>query len=147
MVVRVSLKNFEPIREKFHNDFWKAQSGVVNVPIEPYKPYEIDGYTVTAVKASHAFEWDSYNYVIEKDGKSILYAVDTGYFLAETWEYLESRDGAFDIIVLESSYLDAPGVETHMGIPDNIKVKERLTQMGRADEHTKFYLTCVYLIF
>lgn len=114
---------------------------VKNKVVVPFIPLEIEGYTIIPIKASHAFELDSYNYIIKKDGKSLLYAVDTGYFLDETWEYLENNEKCFDTVVLESSFLDAPGVKTHMGIPDNIKVRERLLEKGLANENTKFYLT------
>ena len=37
-------------------------------------------------------------YIIEKDKKAILYAHDTGYFLDETWEYIEKSNIKFWIL-------------------------------------------------
>lgn len=129
------------IRERLGSEKAVAAHGVVNKVVAPYTEYDIDGYNVIPVKASHAFELDSYNYIVEKDGRSLLYAVDTGYFLDETWDYIEKRGKRFDTVVLESAYLDAPGVKTHMGIPDNVKVREQLLSTGLADMNTKFYIT------
>ena len=129
------------IRSRLGTEDAVKAHGVVNRVLEPYTEYEIDGYSVIPIKASHAFELDSYNYIIEKDSRSLLYAVDTGYFLDETWDFLETRGKRFDTVVLESAYLDSPGVKTHMGIPDNVRVRERLLSTGLADDKTKFYLT------
>ncbi len=141
MVIYSSKTSGAPIEKVFGNE--KAYTGkrIKNQPVLPYIPYDIEGYTVIPVKASHAFELDSYNYIIKKDGKSLFYAVDTGYFLEETWEYLEMDKTAFDVVVLESAYLDYPGVKTHMGISDNVRVRERLLASRLADEHTRFYIT------
>lgn len=141
LTVYSSEKSGEEIRTRLHTPDRQKQCMVVNKVIEPYKEYDIEGYTVIPIKASHAFNLDSYNYIIKKDGKSLLYAVDTGYFLEETWSFIEEANERFDTVVLESAYLDTPGVETHLGISDNVRVKERLLSSGCADENTRFYIT------
>lgn len=64
---------------------------VCPVCIEPYKPFKIKDYEVVALKANHSEAAGPYIYLVKKDGKSMLYAHDTGLFPDETWDYLEKN--------------------------------------------------------
>lgn len=124
--------------------------------MKPFEPVEIEGYTVTALQAVHyrdhgdgkafpvTFEGetvyrteDALFYLIEKDGKSLLYAHDTDEFTPEDMEFLKGRK--IDLISLDctNGYLNAEYIG-HMGANDNLRMKEKLLAIGAADEHTKF---------
>lgn len=103
-----------------------------------YHSYVIGGYEVIHLRAAHEYSADSFIYIIGKDGKNILYAHDTGCFPAETWDFIENCGKHFGIVSLDCAFVTAPSNETHMGIDDNIKVRNRLIQSGCADEHTHF---------
>lgn len=103
--------------------------------IEPYVPRDIDGYTVTALSVEHAQE-DAYIYLIEKDGKRMLYAHDTGIFIDKTFEYLANK--RCDLISLDCTMGYKDTELGHMGFPANVKVKEKLLNIGSADDKTIF---------
>jgi len=124
--------------------------------MKPFVPVEIEGYTVTALQAVHyrdhgdgkafpvTFEGetvyrteDALFYLIEKDGKSLLYAHDTDEFTPEDMEFLKDRK--IDLISLDctNGYLNAEYIG-HMGANDNLRMKEKLIAIGAADEHTQF---------
>ena len=108
--------------------------------IVPFIPFEVEGYTVTALRAKHDQLCDPVFYLIEKDGQTILYANDTGYFPEATWAYLEQHKPQLNLVSLDcTSFLKEPYTE-HMGLVSANKVKQRLLDAGLADEDTKFYL-------
>lgn len=102
----------------------------------PYKSYDIGGYEVIPLKAAHEYSADSFIYIISKNEKSILYAHDTGYLPGETWDFIENSGKHFGIVSLDCAFVTAPACETHMGLNENVKVRNRLIQSGCADEHT-----------
>ncbi|MDD6727804.1 MAG: MBL fold metallo-hydrolase [Eubacteriales bacterium] len=107
--------------------------------IKPFESYEIEGYTVTPLKACHAPDVEPLNFIIQRDGKSILYANDTGYFYPETWEFLEKSGIVFDFVSLDCTLITEDNYIYHMGLENCKKVKERLLKTN-ADEHTVFCL-------
>ncbi|GHV13050.1 hypothetical protein FACS1894219_07190 [Clostridia bacterium] len=110
--------------------------------INPFEALTLDQYTVTPLLADHAKNQTCLIYLIESDGKSVLYANDTGYFPDATWDYLSNR--ASNGLKLNFASLDTTcGTETgarrnHMGYACGIEVKERLINMGVADTNTGF---------
>ena len=108
--------------------------------IETFKEYNIAGYKVVPLKADHAPALDPVIYLIEKQGKTILYAHDTGYFPEETWEYLENNNIKFDLVSLDcTSVMKDYAVNNHMGLKACCSVKDRLLNKN-ADDQTIFIL-------
>ncbi len=107
--------------------------------IAPYQPIEIEGYTVSAMLASHDRGERCYIYLVEKEGQTLLYGNDTGLFPEKTWEYL--ADKKLGLVSLDCTTGYAKEGRNHMGVPDVIEVKRRLTAMGCADESTRFVAT------
>lgn len=116
-------------------------SGVLKTEsMELYKPEQIGDYKVTALKAIHDVTSFPAFYMIEnKEGKSLLYAHDTHYFCEEVWEYLEKNPVKFGFVSLDCTNAMKPlQYIGHMGLEENVKVKERLIKIGCADENTLF---------
>lgn len=123
--------------------------------IRPFETQEIDGYQVTALEAVHYIDphSDQYPveldgktfyrteeamfYLIEKAGKSILYAHDTDEFTPNDMQFLAGRK--IDLISMDCTNAtwdsDYYG---HMGINDNLRMRKKLLENGAADEHTIF---------
>lgn len=108
--------------------------------LKPYVTYEIEGYEITPIKAHHDPNCDSYNYIISNETGTLLYMHDSGYPLDETWDYLDNCGKKIDTVSLDSAFLAAPAAWMHMGIKENLMVKERLIKNGNADENTKFVI-------
>lgn len=121
----------------------------------PFVPVEAEGYTVTALQGVHCrtgaaetfpvtFEGetiyrseDALFYLVEKDGKSILYAHDTDEFTPEDMEFLKGRKiGLISLDCTNAAYqADYVG---HMGAADNLRMRGKLMEIGAADENTVF---------
>ncbi len=134
---------------KIFNDTLKnfnLENSVIYNSIEPFKPYKIDHITLLPLPADHAKGEMCFIYVIEKDGKTLLYGHDSGYYSDDTWNELLKHK--FDIVILDCTFgpLDkslGPNEysQGHMGLYTDIKVKERLIKSGAADENTRFVIT------
>lgn len=108
--------------------------------VEMYRPFLADGYKITPMYAIHDLTSGPYIYLIEKDGKTVLYGHDTGYFHESVWEYLEKTKPYIHMASLDCTAANEPvmGYDAHMNLNDNIKVRDRLVEMGCADEKTIF---------
>lgn len=114
---------------------------IKNVLIEPYKPFEAEGYTITALRASHDPKSTPVVYLIEKDGKSLFYSNDTSEYISQTWDYLKKLKKPIDLISLDcteccnnSTYVG------HMDLNRCIKLREELKRENIANDNTIFIL-------
>lgn len=121
-----------------------------------FETVDIEGYAVTPLEAVHCLSsgpeagWpvvfenraytrseEAFFYLIEKDGKRLLYAHDTDEFTPADMEFLSGR--RLDIVSLDCT--NAAGHYTyigHMGADDNLRMREKLIAAGAADEKTVF---------
>ena len=93
--------------------------------------WESGGVTVTALAANHitAGNEQPLHYVFEKDGKSLFYGCDGGWFVAQTWEYM--RKFKLNAVVLDATVGDDAGnyrIGTHNSIPMLRILNEALVQ-------------------
>lgn len=101
----------------------------------PFETLETaDGYTVTSLLADHNQPEKSLLYIIEKAGRKLFYAHDTGIFPKETWEFLEGF--RFDFVSLDCTALSRNWRQGHMGFAAADEVRERLADMHCIDENT-----------
>lgn len=108
--------------------------------LKPYETVDAGGYAVTALPADHKRDELCFIYAIEKDGKRLLYANDTGIQLEEgVWEFLKGR--RFDVVSMDCTAMDRRVGRYHMGLPDNGELKARLTELGATDGRTRFVAT------
>lgn len=119
-----------------------AKNISVNV-LKAYNEYDIGGYKVTPLRAQHSNTEEAFVYLIEKDGKSYLHLTDTGRLYGEVYEYLKEKGKHADAVCFDCTLLyDTKGdIGRHMGIEDNMAVKEKLLNYGICDENTKYYIT------
>ena len=81
--------------------------------VQPYRPYDIGPMRVTPLLANHPDgDQRGLNYIIEREGKTILYALDTGWFLDDT--LAEIRRHEYDLVVLEGTFGFGAEAEAHM---------------------------------
>ena len=105
------------------------------------EPFETQGYTVTALRAAHDPKSDPVVYIIGKDGKSIFYSNDTSEYPEESMDYLAKLDKPLDLISLDctegASHTEYVG---HLNLWRCIDLRQKLIELGAADEHTVFVL-------
>lgn len=104
--------------------------------LEAFKPVNIDGYEVCAIKAVHGTN-NPFNYIISKDGKTMLYAHDTSFYRDETWDFISKYVKHFDLVSLDCT----AGViriryEGHMNIERDLEFRNKLVELGKVDDST-----------
>ena len=116
-----------------------VEDRVVVEVIKPFEPREINGMTVTPLRASHGTP-HPYIYLIEEGGKALLYANDTGIFPDETWAYLAEARPRLDLVSMDCTEgaMDDLHYDEHMCLGRNLKIRKKLTDLGLADEGTVF---------
>lgn len=106
--------------------------------LEPFGKYTIGDYIVHALPANHGHnKGDCLIYVIEKDGKTMLYGHDTGIFSEEVFDYLANEKMVFDFLTLDCTGqgLTYEGGK-HMTIYQNVALRERLEKLGLIHDKT-----------
>lgn len=69
----------------------------------PFQKFELGKMKIIPILANHPDgEEKGLNYIIQKDGKTIFYGLDTGWFLPESEIYLKKCK--FDLVVLEGTF-------------------------------------------
>ncbi len=116
------------------------------IKLEFGNQYSIDEFLVTPYRSSHktAFEENGANYLIEKDERTLYYAVDSGYFLDETFLTLQGEK--LDILIGEctfpiygENYVDEKG--GHMDLDMLDKNLRKLLELEVITKDTQIYLT------
>ena len=112
------------------------------IPMEYFKPFEIDGYTVTPLPAKHALPEQAFLFLIEKDGKTLFYGNDTGRFDEKIDEWLAGHGKRVDLLSLDCTKgeYDTP-YYGHMSMKDGRAVADRFKARGIIDDNTKLYFT------
>ncbi len=126
--------------------------GVVDcTELTEFETVKIGNYNVTAMLAAHAKTEKCFIYLIETPEKTLLYGNDTGYFPEATWEFLErhtngSADGTvsgkkIDMVSMDCTCLRFKEGTNHMGLEDNLEVRETLKARGCVHENTVYVST------
>ncbi|GIP33636.1 MBL fold metallo-hydrolase [Paenibacillus sp. J2TS4] len=106
----------------------------------PFQNVQVDQNTcVTPLLADHGKHETCLLYFIEKNGKSILYGHDSGWFPSETWNWLEGR--SFDLAILDCTNGPLPGRQNHQNIEAVIEMKEEFQQKGMLRKNGKVIAT------
>ena len=110
--------------------------------LEPFEPVKAGDYQVTALPANHMPSGQALNYLIQKDGKTLLYWHDTGWPFESVFDYLVRAGIHPDLVSMDCT--SGPQEEGpqggHMGIPDNRKVKDRLEAEGICSGQTVYVI-------
>lgn len=108
--------------------------------VQAFEEVQAGAYRVTPLTAIHDALSGPLIYLIEKEGKRILYAHDTNYLDESVWNYFKENRQHLDLVSLDCTQANDPRMRYvgHMNLNDNIRVKERLESLGCADEDTIF---------
>lgn len=107
----------------------------------PFVTLEIDGYSITPLLSNH-MEWEfSYIYFIEKEGVTLFYGHDSGWFPDITWQWLEGKN--IDLSVLECT-LGTSGnnrTDNHMNPETIIATRDKLRAIGCYNNGSKIIIS------
>lgn len=114
---------FDKIRQRYPE--WPLEL----VETRSFEPFNHLDYEITPVRARHTPNEDCHNLLVTREGKSILYASDTGVMFEETMEFLASR--RIDLLIIEcTDGLNEPIFEGHLNIEGCIALVEKLRNQG-----------------
>jgi len=114
---------------------------VVARQIPLFTPFEVDGYTVTALRATHDPQSSPVVYLISNGDKTLFYSNDTGEYPAESMAYLENLPRPLDLISLDcTSACSHSTYPNHFSLERCETVRQQLLDCGAADAHTQFVL-------
>ena len=105
--------------------------------IKPFEPFTVGNYRVTPLPANHHNGDEAVIYLIEGE-KALLYALDSGYFYDEVFDYLAARKVKLDFTVFDCSLVerDWPHIIGHMGVHRIRRVVAQLQSLGIATDKT-----------
>ncbi len=105
--------------------------------LHPFVETALGPYTVTPLKARHCP--GAYLYLISRDGRTLLYGNDTGFFPEETWDFLAGR--RVNMVSMDCTNPLHSDTINHMMLEDNVTVKRRLFQHKSSVVGTRFWAT------
>lgn len=109
------------------------------VRIEEGKPFTDSGYTVTPVRGNHWQKGFAHSYIVEKDGRTMLYALDTGSYDEDMQGILKKH--TFNLIVMEGTGgLNTCG-DGHMCLAKNVDMLDFFVKNGCYAPDGRFVLT------
>ncbi len=118
-----------------------SEKDVINKLIVPGETFEVDGYKITPVRASHDKRSTPVIFAIEKDCKSFLYGNDTSELTEESMDVLKNLGKTFDMISLDCTEACTPATYVgHMSLERCIAFRKVLIKEGIAGENTVFIL-------
>jgi phosphoribosyl 1,2-cyclic phosphate phosphodiesterase len=110
--------------------------------VHPFQTFQIDEQTrVTPLLADHDKRGlqTCLLYFIERNGKSLLYGHDSGWFPEETWRWLEGQ--TFDGTILDCTNGPLPGRSNHLNIEAVLEMQDLFKQKKMLRENGKVIAT------
>jgi len=93
--------------------------------IEPWANTTFGKWQITALSAHHDPKQVCFNYLISDGSKTLLYATDTGWYDAETWDFLKDKR-VHGAVIEASKGLIEGGYPGHLNAHEVIKMREWL---------------------
>ena len=114
------------------------------IPLKSGQTLHVDDMWVTPLHGRHEgfFAGElSFNYIIEKNGKTLYYATDTGRFFPQTMQALADR--RLDILIVEGSFGKTILSPTagHMDCVSLCETLDALYAQNTLDAHSRVYVT------
>lgn len=112
------------------------------VPVAPFTPFWIGTHRITPLPSNHAASIGTMLYLIEQEGKALLWVHDSGYLLPETIHYLREHPVHLNAVSLDCTLGRGQRITaSHMDIDQCADTACLLRQIGCADEATVFLLS------
>ena len=96
--------------------------------LTPFEKFKIEDYTIYPLPSRHMRTETALIYLIEHNGKTILYGNDSSMFYDEVWEFLKGR--TLDCVSLDCTMGRTPSNFSHMNYEDNVAVKKKTGGIG-----------------
>lgn len=110
------------------------------VETRSFEPFQHMDYKITPIRAKHGVDEDTQNLLVEHEGRTALYATDTGIWEPETWEFLKGR--TVHALVLECTEgVCSTHYAGHLDTDECAEVVERLRMQGTLSREAPVFTT------
>ena len=125
--LRKSLDDMEELKINLHE-------------IREGKEEKTDGYRILPVRGNHGSQRGfSHSYIIQKDGKTLLYALDSGSYDEDQVALIQEHQ--YDAVIMEGTTGLNEQYGGHMCLMNNIRIRDRLKENKCLRENSRFLLT------
>jgi phosphoribosyl 1,2-cyclic phosphate phosphodiesterase len=108
--------------------------------IRSFDGFCVGDYKITPVAAYHKLDEDSMNFIVDRDGRSVLYATDTGVYQEPTWEFLYGK--RFDCLIIEcTDGFNPSDYWGHLSCDEALGMIAKMREIGCVDAGTKVVTT------
>lgn len=102
--------------------------------IKTWQPFHVAGYKITPILANHKVDEEALNYVIEHDGRKLIYATDTGIWCDQTFEFVRGLQAQALVIECTEGFLTT-SYWGHLDIAECLGMVQRMRELDvLADE-------------
>ena len=111
--------------------------------IKPYQSFKVGEYKVLTLPAQHSQTEDCLLYYIERADKGYLHLYDTGRIEDAAFDFLAKNKAKAQVVAIDCTFVEhtAGATSLHMGIEDDMLMKEKLLKAGVIDNNTKIIIT------
>ena len=104
------------------------------------KEEKTDGYRILPVRGNHGSQRGfSHSYIIQKYGKTLLYALDSGSYDEDQFALIQEYQ--YDAVIMEGTTGLNEQYGGHMCLMNNIRIRDRLKENKCLRENSRFLLT------
>ena len=113
--------------------------GVIN----PYHVFKEEDYNIITLPANHSKTEEALLFYIEKGGRGYLHLYDTGRITDEAFGFLAQNGAKADLVCFDCTFAEHTGGDfaRHMGIEDNMLMKQKLLDRGIINVNTKIVIS------
>ena len=111
--------------------------------LKPFQELKIGDYKVIALPANHSKAEQSLLFYIEREGKGYLHFYDSAQVEEDVFSFLKNANVHADLVCFDCTFLERYGGRNarHMGISDNILMRQRLYDYKIIDKRTKVVIS------
>ena len=102
-----------------------------------FRTEQIGEYDVTPLPAAHKPDEEAFFYLVQRQGRSLLYAHDTGIFPDRVFAYLRDSGIVIDLLSMDCTCCLRSEGTNHMGLPDDLAVLRRLRENRNVTDDTR----------
>jgi len=139
-VEEIAVFGTASVREKLIALHGHLPSKMTFTVMTPFETVSVGEYLVTALPARHMLEEQgaALNYIIEREGKALYYAHDTGLPFDEVFDFIKEKKFRFDLVSMDCTCGDMPTPDEakHMGIENNRRMVDHLRALGAITPET-----------
>ena len=127
------------VHEKIKALYSYENAKLIENQVRPGDILKTNDMEVLALRADHDPSSTPLNYVITRNGKTLLIANDTGFWEEENWELIKKYGKKIDLAVIECTFAFLrENSKHHLCIKHTVRFRDKLLEIGVADNNTRF---------